>query len=122
LLANGYGNTALIRRSLLSDLATSWPVEADPDWPLLARLSAAGAQVVSIPAPLVTRSAQPGTLERQPSDALLVIEQLERTLPDNLASVARLAGGLAADAHRPAPVRTGGPARRTLRRLAQGLR
>lgn len=120
-LSNGYGNAALIRRSLLTDLTTSWPVENDPDWPLLAGLSAAGADIVSVPTPLLTRRARPGTLDRAPSDALLVAEQLERSLPGQLASVARLAVGLAAQAHTPAPVRAGLRGR-ALRRLAKSLR
>jgi glycosyltransferase involved in cell wall biosynthesis len=116
LLSNSYGSVALIRRTLVDDLATSWPVEGDADWPLLARLSLAGARIVSVPAPLVTRGARPGTIDRHPSDALLVVEQVERTLPSPLRSTARLAAGLAAAA---GTRRTGRPStlRRALRRL-----
>ncbi len=96
-LANGYGTVALVRRSLLGDVVRRWPVAADPDWPLLARL-AASARIVSVPLPLVTRAARPEAIDGQPSDALLVVEQLERGLPDHLRSLARLAAGLAADA------------------------
>jgi hypothetical protein len=76
-------------------------VEDDPDWVLLARLSAAGASIVSLPAPLLSRRSPPGSLERSPSDALLVAEELERVLPGQLASTARLAAGLAADTYTP---------------------
>jgi hypothetical protein len=87
---------ALLRRSLLAAVTTASPA-ADPDWSLLARLSAAGAKIVSVPTPLVTRATRPGTLGRHPSDALLVVEQFERALPDELRVLARLAAGLAAD-------------------------
>jgi glycosyltransferase involved in cell wall biosynthesis len=95
LLLNGYGTVALIRRSLLGNLQTPWPVE-DPDWPLLADLSLSGARIVSVPAPLVTRSAGPGSIGRDPSAALLVVQRFERALPETLRSLARLAAGLAA--------------------------
>ena len=119
LVANGYGTVALLRRSLLDELTTRRPVENDADWPLLAGLSVAGARIVSVPAALVTRSARPGTIERQPSDALLVVERLERALPDALRSLARLAAGLAAAANeRPAAsVRRG--RRAVLRRVVR---
>ena len=100
LLTNDYGTVGLFRRTLLDDLATPWPVAGDPDWPLLARLSASGAQIVSVPIPLVTRVARPGTLEHVPSDGLLVVEHLEHALPPHLRSLARLAAGLAAEVQR----------------------
>ena len=122
LLENGYGTVALLRRSLLGELGTPWPVEGDPDWPLLARLSASGAQIVSVPTPLLTRRARPGTLERHPSDALLVVAQLEHALPDQLQSLARLAAGLAANAHAPPTAAPAGLARRAVRVVrAEGL-
>jgi glycosyltransferase involved in cell wall biosynthesis len=95
-LANCYGNTALIRRSLLSEMTSAWPAD-DPDWPLLARLSASGARIVSVPLPLVTRNTRPGTLEQHSADALQVVQTLERCLPPQLSSLARLTAGLAAD-------------------------
>jgi glycosyltransferase involved in cell wall biosynthesis len=116
-LWNGYGTVALLRRELLNDVTTTWPVVSDHDWPLLARLSAAGARIVSVPLPLVRRAARPGSLEREPSDALLVIEALERALPDQLRLVVRLAAGLAADIRQQAPTAPTGRLRRLLRRL-----
>jgi O-antigen biosynthesis protein len=113
LVENGYGTVSLLRRSLLSDLAGPWPAEDDPDWPLLARLSAQGAKIVSVPEPLLRRQAQPGAIERSPADALLVVEALERILPTQVASSVRLAAGLAADARRP-PSSADGLARRAL--------
>jgi glycosyltransferase involved in cell wall biosynthesis len=98
-LANDYGTVALLRRSLVDGMTTPWPA-ADPDWPLLARLSAAGSHVVSIPRPLVTRTLRPGTLERHSADALLVVQELEQRLPSRLRSLARLTAGLAAEKHR----------------------
>jgi glycosyltransferase involved in cell wall biosynthesis len=118
-LANGYGMVALLRRSLLHDLATGGPVVNDHDWPLLARLNADGARVVCVPRPLVRRTTRPGTLEREPATALLVVDALERALPDQLRLLARLTAGLAADNRlppAPAPPRRG--PRRWLRRLA----
>ena len=122
LLENGYGTVALLRRSLLAGLADGRPAEGDPDWPLLARLSASGAQIVSVPTPLLTRRARPGTLERHPADALLVAAQFERALPDQLHSLARLAAGLAANAQEPPAASPGGIARRAVRvARAEGL-
>jgi len=118
LLSNGYGAAALVRRSLLGELETPWPGVGDPDWPLLARLNAAGARVVSVPLPLLSRAARPGTLEREPSDALLVIEALECALPDQLRLLARLVGGLAAETRDPPPPTDQG-LRRRLKALAR---
>jgi hypothetical protein len=99
-LANDYGTVALIRRSLLDDVAPAWPAEHDGTWPLLARLAASGAKILSIPAPLVTTRRRPGTLEEHPSDALLVVQELERRLPAAAAGLARLSAGLAATSAR----------------------
>jgi glycosyltransferase involved in cell wall biosynthesis len=118
LLANGYGTVALLRRHLVDDLTTAWPVVGDADWPLLARLNAAGARIVSVPVPLVRRSVPPGTLERAPSDGLLVIEALERALPDEVRLVVRLAAGLAAEPRPQPPPATSGRVRQRLKRLA----
>jgi hypothetical protein len=117
LLANGYGTVALLRRSLLCDIGTTRPVVGDHDWPLLARLNAAGARVVSVPLPLVARTAPPGTLEHEPSDALLVVDALEAALPDQLRLVARLAAGLAAESRRLSPP----PAKQRLPRRLRSL-
>ncbi len=115
-LSNDYGNVALFRRSLLDDLTGARSAEGDPDWPFLARLSVSGARIVSVPLPLVTRRARPGSVERYPRDALLVLEQLERRLPDSMRSMARLAAGFAPN--RPAaPAGRSGLARRALRRV-----
>jgi glycosyltransferase involved in cell wall biosynthesis len=100
LLANDYGTVGLIRRALLEDVSTPWPILGDADWPLLARLAASGARIVSVPIALVTRTARPGGLEDAPSDVLLVLEELEQALPPYLRSLARLAAGLAAEKQR----------------------
>ena len=96
LLSNSYGTAALIRRPLVHGLATAWPVEGDSDWPFLAGLHLAGARIVSIPTPLVTRTDPPGSLERHPTDALLVLHAHEQALPGQVRPLARLAAGLAA--------------------------
>jgi glycosyltransferase involved in cell wall biosynthesis len=89
LLFNGYGTTALVRRSLLPDMAV-------PTWPLLAGLALGGADIVSVPQPLVTRSARPATVEQEPLEALLVADRFERAAPEPARSLARLTVGLAA--------------------------
>jgi O-antigen biosynthesis protein len=94
-LSNVYGTVALIRRTLLDGHERLSQAESDPAWPLLARLVAEGARIVSIPAPLVTRATPPGSIERNPSDALLVAQQLEQALPEPLRTTGRLVAGLA---------------------------
>jgi glycosyltransferase involved in cell wall biosynthesis len=113
LLFNGYGTVALIRRSLLGDKDVV-------DWPLLARLSVSGARVVSVPAPLVTSSTRPSSLDRDPANALRVAEVFDRALPEALRSLARLATGLAAAAAEPDPAAI--RAKRRPRRRAAILR
>lgn len=100
-VTNAYGNVALLRRTMLSDLTSGWPAERDPDWPLLARLAASGASIVSVPQALAERRAAPGSIEDDPAGALRVIQELERALPDPISGSARLAAGLAADSRRP---------------------
>ncbi|TMK73246.1 MAG: hypothetical protein E6G50_02250 [Actinobacteria bacterium] len=112
LLSNDYGPVALVRRSLLGDAAS-------PVWPLLARLAVSGARIVSVPLPLATSKRPPGTVEQNPSEALLVVEELERALPPTLRSLARLAAGLAADAAQPSPATPPSTLRRVLRRLVR---
>src|SRR5262249_30314795 len=104
-LGNDYGTVALVRRSLLTDVTAARPAEHDPDWPLMARLATSGARIISIPRPLVATAARPGSLEEHPANALLVVQELERALPDAAASLARLAAGLAAEAARSARTR-----------------
>jgi O-antigen biosynthesis protein len=111
-IANAYGNVALFRRAVLDDLTASRPAARDPDWPLLAGLAGAGARIVSVPVALVERKAEPGSVESDPTGALLVVQQLERALPDRLRGAARLVAGLAADARQPAAEHTAGPVRR----------
>jgi glycosyltransferase involved in cell wall biosynthesis len=89
LLFNGYGTSALVRRSLLRDGDVA-------SWPMLAELALEGAHIVSVPVPLVTRRARPATIQRNPAEALLVAERFERATPEPARSLARLATGLAA--------------------------
>jgi glycosyltransferase involved in cell wall biosynthesis len=117
LLANHYGTAGLIRRSLLADQRSDWPVDHDPDWPLLARLAARGAQIVSIPRALLVRDAHPGDIRQHPSDALLVVQEFERRLPREVRSLARLAGGLAAARAPSAAASRGTAAKRLLQML-----
>jgi glycosyltransferase involved in cell wall biosynthesis len=94
-LSNVYGTVALVRESLLDGRERPWQAEGDPVWPLLAGLGAEGAHIVSLPVPLATSKKRPGSIEANPSDALLVAQQLERALAEPLRSTARLVGGLA---------------------------
>jgi glycosyltransferase involved in cell wall biosynthesis len=119
LLANDYGAVALFDRAALAEQAPAWPADRDADWRLLAGLTAAGRTVVSIPEPLVTRSAGVGTVKGDSGDALLAVHELERALPRPLRGMARLAAGLAANA----PPRDGGRARNArIARLVLRLR
>jgi glycosyltransferase involved in cell wall biosynthesis len=95
-VTNAYGNVALYARALLGDVANAPPGTRDPDWPLLARLAAGGATIVSIPLPLVRRRTAPGSAHDDPAAALEVVRQLEQALPGPLRGVARIAAGLAA--------------------------
>jgi hypothetical protein len=95
-VTNAYGNVALYGRALLSNIADPPRGARDSDWPLLARLAAGGASIVSIPLPLVSRSAGPGSAQDDPAAALEVVRQLEHALPDPLRGAARIAAGLAA--------------------------
>jgi glycosyltransferase involved in cell wall biosynthesis len=90
-LANHYGTIGLIRRSLLDDKA-----DREGSWQLFARLSLAGARVVSVPRALATSTTAPADVERDPAAALEVVRHFESHVPHALASVARLAAGLAA--------------------------
>jgi glycosyltransferase involved in cell wall biosynthesis len=122
LLSNGYGNVALYRRKLLGEVTTPWLAEGDPDWPLLASLAASGARIVSLPIPLVTRARPPGSIERNPSDALLVAQQLEQAIPNALRPAARLAAGLAADSALAKTAQPTASLRHALRRLFRRAR
>ena len=85
----------------------------------MARLSAAGARIVSIPLPLATRTERPGDVRLDPGGALAVAQELEHALPASLRSLARLAAGLAADFQAPASRQAetlAGRARAVLRR------
>jgi glycosyltransferase involved in cell wall biosynthesis len=95
-LANTYGTAGLVRRSLLDGLDDPVPAPRDRAWPLLARLAASGARIVSLPAALVERQQPPGSVEDDPVGALLALQELERGLPEPLKGAARLAAGLAA--------------------------
>jgi hypothetical protein len=95
-LANTYGTAGLVRRSLLDGLGDPVPAPRDRAWPLLARLAASGARIVSLPAALVERQQPPGSVGDDPVGALLALQELERGLPEPLKGAARLAAGLAA--------------------------
>lgn len=75
LVENQYGVVALARRDLLASAATDDAV--DPDWPLLASLSLAGATIVSVPDPLSRHSGRPGTIADVPGDGLRVLRLFE---------------------------------------------
>jgi glycosyltransferase involved in cell wall biosynthesis len=89
-LGNHYGAAALLRARQLGG-------DGERVWPLLARLSADGARIVSVPLPLVKRMRP---RPRDPVDALAVVEGAEHWLPREARSLARLVAGLAADAER----------------------
>jgi glycosyltransferase involved in cell wall biosynthesis len=109
-LANHYGTTALIRRSLVPDVPTA-------DWPMLARASLDGAQIVSIPRVLAERRRAPSDVEGEPGEALLVAREFERRLERSTRPLARLAAGLGASTEPPSRSRPG-----LVRKLLQRLR
>ena len=91
-LRNDYGTVALVRRRLLDDESTAWPIVGDESWPLLTRLSVGGAKIVSVPLPLVGRTSPLGDLTLEPSDALLV-DRRSRACAARSRPVARAARG-----------------------------
>jgi O-antigen biosynthesis protein len=106
LLANSYGTVSLLRRSLLGSPGERLPDHGaedatDPDWPFLARLSVDGAKIVSIPIPLVTRTARPGALATDAGEARRVLRLVERALPRKLRLTAELGTRLAAELQQP---------------------
>jgi hypothetical protein len=115
LLANGYGTTALVRRSLLDHGAN------DRAWSQFAKLSVSGAKIVSVPTPLVTESDPPATLNSHPGEALVVLRYFERALPHALRFTAELSTRLAAQAELPAVARRASFVRRAVRRLRRVL-
>jgi glycosyltransferase involved in cell wall biosynthesis len=115
LLGNGYGTVALVRSSLLDSDAT------DERWPLLAKLSLAGAKIVSVPLPLVTSTTAPAALDSQPAEALRVMGDFERALPSNQHFLAEFVTRAAAHTPQPSEPRVRGLARRVVRRLVRGL-
>jgi glycosyltransferase involved in cell wall biosynthesis len=111
LLGNGYGTVSLARRSLVG------ADETEARWPLLAKLSAAGAKIVSVPIPLVSSTAPPASLDTHPTEALRVMKYFEEALPHHLRSLAELVTRTAAQPIRPAAPRARGAARRAAHRL-----
>jgi hypothetical protein len=79
---NAYGIVALIDGQLR---------HGNELWPVLARLAASGASIVSIPLPLAE-----GSVEPEPATALRAVQALEDALPDPARGAARLAAGLGA--------------------------
>jgi glycosyltransferase involved in cell wall biosynthesis len=103
LVENHYGVVGLVRRALLSNTETCWP--------LFARLALAGARVVSIPDALAVHSGRVGTAADVPGDGLAVLELFERHA-EKLHDLPQLTATLAAAS------RSGGETRRDGRRLS----
>jgi glycosyltransferase involved in cell wall biosynthesis len=91
-VGNHFGGAALVRPTLLAG-------DGRRVWPLLARLSARGLRIASVPLPLLSRAKNEAP---DPVDALLAVEHAEQALPRELSSLARLVAGLTADAERQA--------------------
>ena len=106
---NAYGGVGLFKRTVLGNLTPTWPSPRDADWPLLARVVASGASIVSVPRALVRRAVVPATVANDGAGALLVAQHLEGALPDALRGSARLVAGLAARSDRTSsrPTRNG---------------
>lgn len=123
LVENQYGVIALARRDLVAPVVTDGAV--DPDWPLLASLSLAGARIVSVPDPLSRHSGRPGTIADVPGDGLRVLRLFESTpAPAGTpALAATLAAAILRGARRDARVpgtTAGGVLRRSVRVLREG--
>ena len=114
LLSNAYGTVFLVRRSLLEVAG------ADAAWPSLAKLSVAGARIVSVPTPLVTSAASPAALDSHPTEALRVLNHFEGALPPSLQFLAEFVTRAAAEPFRSPPPRARGLPRRIARRLVRG--
>jgi glycosyltransferase involved in cell wall biosynthesis len=114
LLGNAYGTVALVRETLLQGAD-------EARWPLLARLSLEGAKIVSVPIPLVRSSVRPARLETHPDEALRVLAEYERALPQDLRFAAEFVTRIAAAAaEQPPPAPRRSFARRAVRRLLAG--
>jgi glycosyltransferase involved in cell wall biosynthesis len=100
-VANYYGAVGLYRRELLEQDDTPPGLDGDRDWARLARLSLAGARIVSVPAPLARTRRVPGTAADGGGAALDVVRTFERVCPPPLRALPRLAAGLAAQSARP---------------------
>jgi glycosyltransferase involved in cell wall biosynthesis len=98
LVENQYGVLGLVRRSLLDNPPDG---EVDPDWPLFARLTLAGARIVSIPEPLSTHSGRPGRTGDVPGEGLAVLDAFEQ---QQIAGLPQLAATLAASYARIEPI------------------
>jgi glycosyltransferase involved in cell wall biosynthesis len=116
LLGNGYGTVFLARRSLLGADGT------EGRWALLARLSAAGAKIVSVPIPLASSAAPPATVATHPAEALRVMNSFEEALPHQLRFLAELVTRMAVGPGPPAATRAHNFARRAAGRLVRRWR
>jgi glycosyltransferase involved in cell wall biosynthesis len=76
LVENQYGVTGLVRGSLLVSEQVPDGM-TDPDWPLLANLSLAGAKIVSVPEVLAAHAGKPGRVDDVPGDGVVVLEAFE---------------------------------------------
>lgn len=95
LAENQYGVLGVVRRELVA----SQPLDAgiaDADWPLFARLSLAGARIVSIPEPLATHRGAPGRAADVPGEGLVVLEAFEAAGAPPPPDLPQLAATLAA--------------------------
>lgn len=92
LVENQYGVIGLIRRSFAQ------PSEGavDPDWPLFARATLAGARIVSIPEPLSRQAGRPGQIGDVPGEGLAVLSAFEGRSGRELNGLPQLAATLAA--------------------------
>lgn len=85
LVENHYGSLALVRRELVGAHLALDEGKPDPDWPLLAGLALAGAQMATVPDPLGTTRRSRGTIRDLPGYGLTVLNLFERArtpLPD----------------------------------------
>ncbi len=120
LVENQYGVLGLVRASLaVAELPDR--DGADPDWPLLARLSLGGARIVSIPEALTVHHGKPGNVTDVPGDGLEVLEAFENPRAAPQRDLPQLAATLGAALLRSAaPAAAQPPSARPLPRRAAG--
>jgi glycosyltransferase involved in cell wall biosynthesis len=125
LIENQYGVVALVRSELAAAHLQGEEAAVDPDWPLFARLTLAGAKIVSVPEPLSGHAGKPGEVVDVPGEGLAVLDAFEEARHAQLRDLPQLAATLAAAHARLAATQDGvaaAPPASVLRRAVRATR